>query len=63
MIDLRGKPLMVCVCGSLMWEVKVMWDQEDRTIGWYDLTQTCVECGAIATAPTEIDKDEEDGTF
>jgi hypothetical protein len=38
-----------------MWNLKVIWDKEDRTIGMYLLEQTCVECGAIATAPTEVD--------
>jgi hypothetical protein len=59
MLDLRGNPLFTCVCGCKMWNITVMWDEEDRTIGWYDLRQECKECGAIATAPTEIDwKDE-----
>ena len=55
MLDLRGKPLLVCVCGSKMWKIVVMWDEEDRTVSWYDLQQECKMCGALATAPTEID--------
>lgn len=55
MFDLRGKPIMTCVCGCKMFIVTVMWDEEDRTVGWYDLKQECKECGAISTAPTEID--------
>jgi hypothetical protein len=55
MLDLRGEPITVCLCGSKMWVVTVMWDEETRTVGWYDLRQECKLCGAIATAPTEID--------
>ncbi len=53
--DLRGEPIFTCICGSEMWNIKVVWDKEDRTIGMYLLEQTCEMCGAIATAPTEID--------
>ena len=35
-----------------------MWDDEDRTIAWYDLQQKCKDCGAISTAPTPIDGDD-----
>ena len=56
-LDLSGVPTFACVCGSLMWNITVMWDQETRTVGWYDLKQICKSCGAIATAPTEIDND------
>jgi hypothetical protein len=55
MFDLRGEPAFVCVCGSKMWNLKVMWDSETRQVGMYLLDQVCDECGAIATAPTEID--------
>lgn len=55
MLDLRGEPIFVCLCGSKMWNITVMWDEETRAVGWYDLRQECKECGAIATAPTEID--------
>ena len=53
--DLRGEPIFVCVCGSKMWNLKVMWDNETRQVGMYLLDQVCDECGAVATAPTEID--------
>lgn len=46
---------MACICGCLMFEITVMWEQEDRTIGWYDLRQKCKNCGSISTAPTPID--------
>jgi hypothetical protein len=59
MFDLRGKPTTTCVCGCKMFIVTVMWDEEDRSVGWYDLTQQCKECMSISTAPTPIDwKDE-----
>lgn len=32
-----------------------MWDTETRQVGMYLLDQVCEECGAVATAPTEID--------
>jgi hypothetical protein len=57
MLDLTGKPIMVCICGSKLWQVNVMWDTEERSVSWYDLRQTCVVCGAIATAPTPIDEE------
>ena len=55
MLDLRGEPILTCICGSELWTVQVVWDKEERTIGMYSLDQTCASCGAIATAPTEID--------
>lgn len=54
-IDLRGVPTLACICGSLMFNITVMWDEETRAVGWYDLKQQCHTCGAISTAPTEID--------
>jgi len=56
MLDLRGEPITVCLCGSKMWIITVIWDEETRTVGWYDLRQECKLCGAIATAPTPIDE-------
>jgi hypothetical protein len=38
-----------------MFEITVMWDEDTRAVGWYDLTQKCKECGTLTTAPTEID--------
>ena len=54
-IDLRGLPTHICVCGSTMWNVKVMF--EDYEIAMYLLDMECVVCGAIATAPTPVDKE------
>jgi hypothetical protein len=41
MDDLRGTPTFACICGCLMFELTVQWDQETREIGWYDLAQKC----------------------
>lgn len=53
--DLRGTPTFACICGCAMFRINVMWDQDTRAVGWYDLAQECIECGTITTAPTEID--------
>jgi hypothetical protein len=42
-----------------MFEITVMWDMEDRTVGWYDLRQKYKECGSLSTAPTPIDGDDD----
>ena len=57
MLDLQGTPTTVCICGSKMWKITVMWDNESREVSWYDLRQECKECGAFATAPTPIDEE------
>ena len=54
MFDLTGEPTLACICGCLMFEITVMWD-DDRAVGWYDLKQKCKDCGSISTAPTPID--------
>jgi hypothetical protein len=53
--DLRGEPTFACICGCLMFEITVMWDQESREVSWYDLAQKCTECGTITAAPTPMD--------
>jgi hypothetical protein len=55
--DLRGEPTFACICGCKMFKVTVMWDEDTRAVGWYDLAQECIECGTVTTAPTEIDGD------
>jgi len=57
MDDLRGIPTTVCICGSMMFKLKVIWDQETKEVGMYMLDQECVECGTITTAPTPIDEE------
>ena len=56
MLDLRDKekPIRICVCGSVLWNVKAMFD-EDNTISLYMLEMECALCGALATAPTPLD--------
>lgn len=56
-MDLTGIPTFACICGCKMFKVTVMWDEETRAVGWYDLRQECADCGVITTAPTEIDED------
>jgi len=54
-LDLRDRenPLHVCVCGSILWDVKATF--EDGEISMYMLDMECALCGALATAPTPID--------
>jgi hypothetical protein len=54
-VDLTGEPTFACICGCKMFIVTVMWDEETRQVGWYDLIQTCKDCGTLTTAPTPID--------
>lgn len=56
--DLRGEPTFACICGCKMFKVTVMWDEDTRAVGWYDLAQECIECGTLTTAPTDIDGDD-----
>ena len=57
MDDLRGTPTFACICGCQVFQLHVMWDEETRLPGWYDLAQTCFECKRIYTAPTPIDEE------
>jgi len=53
MMDLRGVPTHVCVCGSTVWNVKAMF--ADGEISLYMLEMECYVCGSLATAPTPGD--------
>lgn len=53
MVDL-GVVTHVCICGSMMWRLNVMFD--DFEISMYMLDMECVSCGAHAKAPTPIDR-------
>jgi len=53
-IDLGGEPTHVCVCGSRVWNLQVMF--EDYEIGMYFTDMECALCGSKATAPTLPDK-------
>ena len=56
-MDLRGEPIKVCICGSKVWNLQVMWDEDD-TIGMYFMNMWCPLCDSVATAPTvENDND------
>ena len=55
--DLTGIPTFACICGSKMFNLTVMWDEETREVGWYNLRQQCVECSTWTTAPTPIDEE------
>jgi hypothetical protein len=48
--NLRGIPTHVCLCGCKVWNVKVMF--EDNQISMYFLDMFCSACGSPATAPT-----------
>jgi hypothetical protein len=60
-MDIRGEPTTVCPCGSELWLLKVMFD-EDGEIGMYFTeTMECVLCGTLATVPTPPETGEYDG--
>jgi hypothetical protein len=48
--NLRGTPIHICVSGSKVWDVKCMF--EDNQISMYFLDMSCSSCGSLATAPT-----------
>lgn len=52
-MDLRGTPTQVCPCGSIVWDVKTIF--EGGEIATYFLDMECANCGSLATAPTPID--------
>jgi hypothetical protein len=52
-MDLRGTPTHVCPCGSIVWDLKAIF--EDGEIATYFLDMECANCGSLATAPTPID--------
>ena len=54
-MDIRGMPTTVCPCGSLVWDLKAMFDEETGNISMYFMDMTCSQCGTIATAPTPED--------
>lgn len=50
-MDIRGEPTTVCPCGSELWLVKVIFDEEGDIGMWFTETMECVVCGTLATAP------------
>ena len=60
-MDIRGEPTTACPCGSMLWLLKVMFD-EDGDIGMYFTdTMECALCGTLATPPTPSKTGEYDG--
>jgi len=53
-MDLRGTPTHACVCGSQHFYVRTIF--ENYEIATYFLDMQCVECGALLTAPTPLDR-------
>ena len=58
-MDIRDKenPTHVCPCGSMVWNIKAMF--QDYEISMYFLDMECAECGTRATAPTLVDMPED----
>ena len=52
-MDIRGESTKVCPCGSFVWKLLVVWDEDSDTISQYFTDMECVSCGTKATAPTE----------
>lgn len=52
-MDLRGTPTHVCACGCNIFNVKVIFYENE--IATYFLDMECVSCGSLATAPTPVD--------
>jgi hypothetical protein len=55
-MDLRGAPTHVCPCGCNIFNVKVIFS--DNEIATYFLDMECANCGSLATAPTPVDHTE-----
>ena len=53
-----GEITHVCICGSEWWNVQVKFD--DYEIAVYMTEMSCSNCGAVAIAPTPIDRPEEE---
>lgn len=55
-MDLRGTPTHVCACGCNIFNVKVIFYENE--IATYFLDMECANCGSLATAPTPVDHTE-----
>jgi hypothetical protein len=53
-LDLRGTPTHACLCGSLLFSVKCMF--EDGEISLWFTDAECALCGALVTVPTPVDE-------
>jgi hypothetical protein len=54
-LDLRGTPTHACICGSVVWNIKAVFDNYE--IATYFLDMECDQCGSLATAPTPLDRE------
>jgi hypothetical protein len=54
-MDIRGMPTTICPCGSMVWNLKAIFEQDTGNIGMYFMDMECSECGTLATAPTPED--------
>ena len=52
-MDLRGAPTHVCACGCNIFNLKVIFYENE--IATYFLDMECANCGSLATAPTPVD--------
>lgn len=52
-MDLRGAPTHVCPCGCNIFNLKVIFFENE--IATYFLDMECANCGSLATAPTPVD--------
>jgi hypothetical protein len=57
-MDIRGVPTHTCPCGCEIWNLKVIFDSCE--IATYFLDMECANCGTLATAPTPLDREEEE---
>jgi hypothetical protein len=55
-MDLRGTPTHICPCGCEIFNLKVIFHENE--IATYFLDMECANCGSLATAPTPIDNKE-----
>lgn len=55
-MDLRGTPTHVCPCGCNIFNLKVIFYENE--IATYFLDMECANCGSLATAPTPADNRE-----
>jgi hypothetical protein len=53
MIDLNGGPKHICVCGSKIWDIQIMF--ENGGIALYFLDMKCSQCGTLSSPPTKLD--------
>jgi hypothetical protein len=55
-MDLRGAPTHVCPCGCNIFNVKVIFYENEIATYFFDME--CANCGSLATAPTPVDHTE-----